>query len=92
MKIRLAALALMAILMVRPALAADQVNSARLIFEAEVRAVSAALYTELARQAVNKGWRFTPQQMEHGYKRHPEELKLRLIDKGYVIVAGDVGV
>jgi hypothetical protein len=38
-----------------------------------------------------KGWRYTPTQIENGYRRHFEEFKLQLIDQKYTIVVGDAG-
>jgi len=92
MKIRFAALALIAILMARPVFAADQVNPTRLISEAAIRAVSDAVYTELIRQALKKGWQFSSEQIERGYERHFDEIKRQLVDRGYVLVVGEVGV
>ena len=67
-------------------------SSRKLISEAEIQIVSDAAYTGLLRQALNKGWRFAPEQIEKGYRRHFEELKLQLINQGYTILAGEVGV
>jgi len=92
MRIHLAALVLLVTVIGQPASAEDGAKPARLVSEAEVRLVSDALYTELVRQAFNKGWRFSWDQIERGYRRHFNELKLQLIDKGYVIVVGEAGV
>jgi hypothetical protein len=53
--------------------------------------MSAMAYTELLRQALGKGWRYTPEQIECGYRRHFEEFKLQLLDQGYTIVVGEAG-
>ncbi len=87
-----AILAMLAVAFAQPAYAGEKNEPRKPISEAEVQIVSDATYTELLRQALNKGWRFAPEQIEKGYRRHFEELKLRLIDQGYTILAGEVGV
>jgi len=74
-----------------PALAGDQASTPKLVSESAARFVSDLTYTELLRQAMEKGWRYTPAQIESGYRRHFEEFKLQLIDQGYTIVVGDAG-
>jgi hypothetical protein len=83
--------ALLATVVALPAQSGDNVKAQKFISEAEVRAASAATYTDLLRQAMNKGWRYTPEQIERGYERHFEELKLQLIDQGYTIMIGEAG-
>ncbi len=76
----------------QPAHAGEKVELTKPISEAEVQIASDAAYTELLRQALDKGWRFAPEQIEKGYRRHFEEFKLQFIDQGYTILAGEVGV
>ena len=85
--VAVAALALAA----APALAGDKSSAPKLISESAARFVSDLTYTELLRQAMAKGWRYTPTQIESGYRRHFEEFKLQLIDQGYTIVVGEAG-
>jgi hypothetical protein len=80
-------LALAIAVLAPPAIAAD----ARTVLESDVRALSDATYGELLRQACSKGHWYTPEQMENGYRRHFEELKLRLQDEGYIILVGEAG-
>jgi hypothetical protein len=63
----------------------------RVISEADAKIVSDAIYTDLLCRALRKGWRYTPEQIESGYRRHFEEFKLRLIDQGYTILVGEAG-
>lgn len=83
------ALALVALAL--PAAAADARKPARTVLESAVRALSDATYGEILRQACSKGHCFTPDQMASGYRRHFEEFKLRLEDKGYIILVGEAG-
>ncbi len=87
-----AILAMLAVAFAQPAYAGEKIEPRKPISEAEVQIVSDATYTELLRQALNKGWRFAPEQIEKGYRRHFEELKLQLINQGYRILAGEAGV
>ena len=63
----------------------------RVVSETDVRLVSDMTYAEILRQAFNRGWRYSPEQIESGYRRHLEELKLQFIDEGYTILAGEAG-
>ena len=74
-----------------PAYPADNESNRKVIFEVALRLTSDETYSELVRQAWSKGWRFTPEQIEAGSKRHFEELKLQLIDHGYAILPGETG-
>jgi hypothetical protein len=74
-----------------PALAGDKSSTPKLIAESAARSVSDLTYTELLTQAMKKGWRYSPTQIENGYRRHFEEFKLQLIDQGYTIVVGEAG-
>jgi hypothetical protein len=85
-----AALAMMALLTAGLAEAADKPGS-RFISEAALHKLSDLVYGEILRQARSKGWRYTPEQIASGYRRHLEEMKLRFIDEGYVILAGEAG-
>ncbi len=87
-----AILAMLAVAFTEPAYAGEKIEPRKPISEAEVQIVSDATYTELLRQALNKGWRFAPEQIEKGYRRHFEELKLQLINQGYTILSGETGV
>ena len=91
MKLRTALLALLVATVAQPVWAGDKATAWKLVSEATVRMVSDATYTDLLRQAMSKGWRYTPEQIERGYKRHFEEFKLQLIDQGYTIVVGETG-
>ncbi|MBZ9653409.1 hypothetical protein [Phyllobacterium lublinensis] len=59
--------------------------------EEVVRMWSARAYADLLIQAYEKGWRYPQVQVENGFKRHFEEMKLQLIAQGYQIVAEDAG-
>ena len=85
------ALAIVAALIAMPVYAGDDARKPKVVFEATVKAVSDDAYMELVRQAWSKGWRFTPEQIEAGSKRHFEELKLQLIDQGFIILPGETG-
>ena len=75
-----------------PALAGDKPSTQKLVTESTAKVVSDLTYTELLRQAMDKGWRYTPAQIENGYRRHFEEFKLQLIDQGYTILVGEAGI
>lgn len=85
------ALVIVAALITVPAYASDNANNRKVIFEAVVKIASDDAYMEIVRQAWSKGWRFTPEQIEDGFRRHFEELKLQLIDQGYTILPGEAG-
>jgi hypothetical protein len=91
MKLRIAMLALLVALVSQPVQASDKAKARVLLSEAAAKMVSELTYTELLRQAMGKGWRYTPEQIESGYKRHFEEFKVQLIDQGYTIVVGEAG-
>jgi hypothetical protein len=91
MKLRIAMLALLVAVAAQPVQAGDKAKARALVSEAAARMVSELTYTELLRQAMSKGWRYTPEQIESGYKRHFEEFKVQLIDQGYTIVVGEAG-
>ncbi len=85
------ALAIVAALIAVPAYASDKASNRKVVFEAAVKIASDDAYMEIVRQAWSKGWRFTPEQIEDGSRRHFEELKLQLIDQGYTILPGEAG-
>jgi hypothetical protein len=89
MKLSIAAAALLVAMAVQPLCADDRPDAHRVITEGDARMMSAMAYTELLRQALGKGWRYTPEQIECGYRRHFEEFKLQLLDQGYTIVVGE---
>ena len=86
---------LRAVALILIALLADPLQAAeqghRVVSEADVQMLSALNYGEILRQATSKGWRYTPEQIESGYRRHFEEMKLRFIDCGYAILVGEAG-
>ncbi|MES0101830.1 hypothetical protein [Mesorhizobium sp. M0019] len=51
-----------------------------------VRLASDRVYSDLLRRAYANGWRYPPEQIKSGFKRHFEETRLQLIDQGYIIV------
>jgi hypothetical protein len=84
-------LALAILALGQPALADDAGKPGRTVLESEARAISDATYGEILRQACNKGYCFTPAEMESGYRRHFQEFKLRLENEGYIILVGEAG-
>jgi hypothetical protein len=86
-----AVLAIVATLLAGSAGAGEQTKRHGVVTEAAVRMVSDLTYTELLSQALRKGWRYTPEQIQSGYRRHFEEFKLQLIDQGYMILAREAG-
>ena len=85
------ALVITAALIATPVHADDTAGDRKVIFEAVVRIASDNTYMKIVRQAWSKGWRFTPEQIKNGAMRHFEELKLQLIDQGYIILPGEAG-
>ncbi|MER9236949.1 hypothetical protein NKI56_34010 [Mesorhizobium sp. M0622] len=63
-------------------------SGGKLISEDATRAVSAELYSDILIRACRNGWRYPRSQIENGFKRHLRELKLQLVDQGYMIVPG----
>lgn len=84
-------LALAIVALAYPAAAADARKPGRTVPETEVRALSDATYGEILRQACSKGHCYTPEEMASGYRRHFEEFRLQLEDKGYIILVGEAG-
>jgi hypothetical protein len=90
-KMYLSIVGIAAALAVAPVLAGEKSATSKAIAESTAKFVSDLTYTELLRQAQEKGWRYTPAQIENGYRRHFEEFKLQLIDRGYTILVGEAG-
>ena len=88
-KLCFAALVVAAMMLAGPATSGEKVITPRIISEAAVRIVSDLVYAELLCEALGKGWRYTPEQIESGFRRHFEEFKLQLIDEGYTILVGE---
>ncbi|WP_192177711.1 hypothetical protein [Mesorhizobium amorphae] len=57
-----------------------------LISEDVVRRESVRLYSDLLNRACRKGWHYPRGQIESGFKRHFEELKLQILDQGFTII------
>lgn len=92
MKMCLSILALVAVLSATPAQAGEAARKPRVTTEAAAKMISDLTYTDILRQAWRKGWRFTPEQIESGYRRHFEEFKLVLMDQGFSILGAEDGV
>jgi hypothetical protein len=75
-----------------PLAAQEDRPAPRILTEYELGVVSDAVYSQLLQGAMAKGHRFTPEQIASGRRRHQEELRLRLIDQGVRIVAGQPSV
>lgn len=87
----IAAMALLAGTLVVPAGAGERFDRQKTISELELRRMSSAAYTELLRQAQNKGHSYSSESIANGYRRHLDELRLQLIGSGYTILAGEAG-
>jgi hypothetical protein len=73
-----------------PCLSENNAPRWKTITEEEVRTLSASLYRDILITACKNGWRFPRKQLEHGFKRHLQELKLQLSNDGYRIVSTTV--
>jgi hypothetical protein len=73
-------------LSVGPCLSEGTQYRGKLISEDAVRTASAELYSDILARACRNGWRYPRSQIENGFKRHLEELKLQLVVQGYTIV------
>lgn len=69
-----------------PCLSEATQSDGKVISENAVRTASARLYSDILSRACRNGWRYPRPQIENGFKRHFEELKLQLIDQGYTVV------
>ena len=54
--------------------------------EEAVRTASARLYSDILRQACLQGRRYPRSQIERGFKRHFQEMRLMLAEEGYTVV------
>jgi hypothetical protein len=69
-----------------PGLAEGHQNDGKPISEDAVRTASARLYSDILARACRNGWRYPRSQIENGFRRHLEEMKLQLVGQGYTIV------
>ena len=60
--------------------------------EAQVWNLSNRQYEMLLDGARQRGWTFPADQIKHGYIRHHEEFRLRLLNEGYGIVSDTAGL
>ncbi len=72
-----------------PVCAKDLSSPQRAVTETQVWLLSRAIYTAILCRSFEQGHRFAPEQMGNGYKRHREELRLQLLDRGYTILRGE---
>lgn len=56
------------------------------ISEETVRVVSAQMYSDILRRACLQGHRYPRSQIESVFKRHFQEMRLMLAEKGYTVV------
>lgn len=56
------------------------------ISEETVRVVSAQMYSDILRRACLQGRRYPSSQIESGFKRHFDEMRLMLVGEGYTVV------
>lgn len=71
-----------------PSLSEGTQPGGKLIFEYAVKTISARQYSEILSRACRNGWRYPRSQIESGFRRHFEELKVQLVARGYTIMAG----
>jgi hypothetical protein len=57
----------------------------KVVSEETVRAASVRAYSDLLCLAYSNGWRYAPDRVENGFKRHLEELRAKVASQGYVI-------
>lgn len=69
-----------------PCLSEGTPRDGKLISENAVRSGSAELYSDILARACRNGWRYPRSQIENGFRRHLEELKMQLTLQGYTIV------
>ena len=69
-----------------PCLSEGTQTNGKLISEAAVKAASAELYSDILVRACRNGWRYPRSYVENGFRRHLAELKLQLVDQGYIVV------
>ena len=61
-------------------------DTSRQISEDALRTISAQMYSGILSQECMHGRRYVQSRIENGFKRHFEEMRLRLIADGYTIV------
>jgi hypothetical protein len=69
-----------------PCLSEGTQPDGKLISENAVRTASTELYSDILAEACRNGWRYPRSQIEKGFRRHFDELKLQLVVEGYTIV------
>jgi len=69
-----------------PCLSEGTQTNGKLISEEAVEAASAELYSDILVRACRNGWRYPRSYVENGFRRHLAELKLQLVDQGYIVV------
>jgi hypothetical protein len=69
-----------------PCLSEGTQTNGKLISEEAVKAASAELYSDILVRACRNGWRYPRSYVENGFRRHLAELKLQLVDQGYIVV------
>jgi len=62
------------------------------ITENELKSISDAVYSQMISGALKRGHHFAPELIEKGFNRHFQELRLQLLDDGYVILKGEAGI
>lgn len=67
-----------------PAIEAGQTRHR--IRETEARRISDAEYEAVLEAARRNGWTYPADQVESGHRRHFEEFRMRLLNRGYEIV------
>jgi hypothetical protein len=74
-----------------PSVSEDTTPKPKTISEDALRLASAEAYFALLRRAQANGWRYSLMAIKKGQTRHFEELKLQLLDRGYMIMSGQPG-
>ena len=85
------AIALIAVTFASNAIAEGLSTAPKTITEEQLLLMSAAAYAELLRQAESKGHTYSEESIANGKRRHLEELMLRLMSDGYIILVGESG-
>src|SRR5262245_23423075 len=68
-----------------PLLVSADEPSRKQLSRLQVRAASERLYSDIVLRACSNGWRYTPEQLESGSRRHLSEFTVQLLAGGYVI-------
>jgi len=58
----------------------------RNLLESDVKIAAMRSYADLLSLAARNGWNYPPEATDKGARRHFEEMKVRLVAAGYVIV------